>query len=164
MQASEGSRRHRSELFDDEAKPWRFDGEGGACVSAGGRLQPDLGIEVLLEVTPAEAYGRLDHGHDDQPFSARASQEPGVGAARHLPAGPLGQAATVGPDCRVPGPPVGEVIGLREQLPDVVGSRDQLFLRLESHDLRLSRFRHDSVTHACAFPRYRHSGEEATGT
>jgi hypothetical protein len=164
MQAGERLPGGRPQALRENAHHRTLDGESRKGVTAWPRREPKLGVEVLLQVVPAEPEGRFNRGDDDHPFSAGASQEPRRAATGHLPASAFGEAAPVGANRRVLGPPVGEVVRFGDEPPDIVWAREQLSLRLNSHRLGLSRFRHDPVTHACGFPRYRQIGEEATGT
>jgi hypothetical protein len=133
MQASERLSRCRPQPLRDEAPRRSLEGECREGVTIGPGLDPDLGGEALLEVVPAEPERGLNHSDDDLPFAAGSPQEARRTATRNLPAGSLGEASPVGPNRRVLGPPVGQVVWLGKERPDILWSCDQLSLRLDSH-------------------------------
>ena len=102
-------------------------------MSVARELEPDLRVEALLEVVPAEPKRRLDGGDDDQPLPTGPPQESRRATSGHLPARALGEPAPVRPNRPVLGPPVGEVMRLGQELPHIIAGCDQLFLRLDPH-------------------------------
>ena len=89
--------------------------------------------EALLDVVPREAALGLDARDDEGALRLRPAEQADRAAANDLPAGALGEAAAVGTDRRVGGPPVGEVFRLGEQRPHLRAGRQELDLGIDAH-------------------------------
>ena len=68
-----------------------------------------------------------------RPVAPRLAEQRGRRRARDLPPGALAKAARVGPDRRDGRPPVGEMVGLGEEAPDVGAGGEHLVGRLGPH-------------------------------
>ena len=135
MQAGERVAWQWSQALDDESPPGSLQRKRCARVAAPGGLDDDFDEERLLNVTPAEPLIRLDGRDHNRPFAPRPLEKAGRIPADDLPAGPRGEATSVGPDRRVPRPPVGQVSRLGEERPHVPSRRQELALGFDPHRL-----------------------------
>src|SRR5918996_1566346 len=108
----------------DEETPRRSVDERGRARAAVLVGQAHAGLQSLGEVVPGELPPRHDPLDDDQPLAHRLAQDPRRPATRDAPAGVLGEAAPIGVDAGVARPPVGEVIRLADERPDVLPRRE----------------------------------------
>src|SRR5262249_33518806 len=90
------------------------------------RLEAELHVELCREDVERPALVRLDGAHEQHRLALTAAREDVLCAEAHLPAGVGSEAAPVWLDADDPGPPVGEVVGLGEEAPDVRPRREQL--------------------------------------
>src|SRR5438045_3488746 len=89
------------------------------------RAQRHLGLHTVAGELERDALPRLHVEHEQRPGRHRLAEIAGPIGPEHLPAGAGCEAAAVRLDARDARPPVGEVVRLREERPDVVDRREQ---------------------------------------
>ena len=119
VQSGERLPRQRAQPLGHEPPREASSDEGRAGVSVRARARAGCPREACSRSRQTRRRPGSTLGDHDHSLAAGPPQQAGRRAADDLPARALGEAAPVGPDRRVAGPPVGEVVRLGEQLPDV---------------------------------------------
>ena len=94
--------------------------------SGSGAARRQLDVQPLAGQVEGEALVEVDRDHDERAAHVRLAEERGTVLADDVPARPRREAATVGLEPADAGPPVGQVVRLGQQLPDVRPRREQL--------------------------------------
>src|ERR1051326_2776954 len=126
----------------EDVPPGELDREGGLRAASIEWPESELCDHVLAEELEAEPARRLD-GADEE--HARRIGLPDIARPLHLPAAPRRHPAPVRLDAGDAGPPVGQVVRLGDERPDVLDRREQDALRcvpLEGTPSRLASPRH----------------------
>src|SRR6266852_3311196 len=121
------------------------------CPGLAKRVEPGEGLlrqgATQLDLHPfaaqleREALVRLDGDDEQGPAHVRLAEEGGAVLADDMPARAGREAAAVGLQAADPGPPVRQVVRLRQHAPDVLARREQLARCLDlRHAYSPSRF------------------------
>src|SRR4051794_38238790 len=102
-----------------------FDDERGSRAALVERTQRELDVDPVARELESNALHRHDVDDEEHPYGLRPSEEARLVRAEDTPPRARGEPASVGLDTRDARPPVGEVVGLREEGPDVVDRRDE---------------------------------------
>src|SRR5436190_467003 len=97
-------------------------GHGAALVD---RTQRELDVDPVARELEGNPLHRHDVDDKEHPCGLRAAEKARLVRAEDPPPCARGEPAAVGLDARDAGPPVGEVVGLGEERPDVVDRRDE---------------------------------------
>src|SRR6185437_3588798 len=106
-------------------EPRRVDHEGGLRAALVLRVDRHVGIDPVSSEVERDPASRHDVEDDERSGGLPAAKVPGLGRADDLPSRAGCEAAPVGLDSCDAGPPVGEVVRLCEEVPDVVERREQ---------------------------------------
>ena len=125
-QGMEPSQRAPGERTAEAVQPRRleFQGRNRAIVSP--RFEPELRIDVVARERPREQLRSSHAGDEKHPARSRAPKERRPVRSVDLPACSLGETAPSGTNTGQARPPVGEVMRLGDERPDVVARREQL--------------------------------------
>ena len=110
----------------------------GSLVAPALVLEADAHVELLREVVPGELASGTDTADQDEPRAARLPHESRARAPHHRPPGVFPEAAAVGLDPRVAGPPVREVVRLGDEGPGLLPGDRKDLRRLLPHSPRRS--------------------------
>ena len=96
-------------------------------------LEQQLGVEPVAGQRPGKSPWPVHGAHVQRASVAGAAEERRTVARSDRPPRAFGEPAAIGLHGRDPGPPVGQMVGLGEEAPDVLARREQLPRCLHPH-------------------------------